>query len=148
MDNDARPVLNQLNIVARDWDASLAFYRLLGLDVSDGLEFGPGARHAAVTVTGPAMTLEFDNVHSVPLFAANADNIKGPIIGFAYASADAVDATFGRLAAAGHPVRQAPHDAFFGARYAIVEDPNGNAIGLMGPIDRARGYTPGSRLGA
>jgi catechol 2,3-dioxygenase-like lactoylglutathione lyase family enzyme len=30
-------VLNQVNIVARDWDASLAFYRLLGFDPHSGV---------------------------------------------------------------------------------------------------------------
>ena len=29
---------------------------------------------------------------------------------------------------------QPPHDAFWGARYAIVEDPDGIAVGLMSPI--------------
>jgi hypothetical protein len=31
-----QPVLNQLNIVARDFDATLAFYRRLGVAVPDG----------------------------------------------------------------------------------------------------------------
>jgi len=30
------------------------------------------------------------------------------------------------------------YDAFRGARYAIVEDPDGNSFGLMSPIDAAR----------
>jgi hypothetical protein len=29
---------------------------------------------------------------------------------------------------------QPPYDAFWGARYAIVEDPDGIAVGLMSPI--------------
>ena len=33
-------------------------------------------------------------------------------------------------------------DAFWGARYAIVEDPDGVAIGLMSPIDPARKMPP------
>jgi uncharacterized glyoxalase superfamily protein PhnB len=28
---------------------------------------------------------------------------------------------------------QAPYDAFWGARYAIIEDPDGVAVGLMSP---------------
>ena len=34
--------------------------------------------------------------------------------------------------------QQEPYDAFWGARYAIVEDPDGNAVGLMSPIDPDR----------
>jgi hypothetical protein len=31
-----------------------------------------------------------------------------------------------------------PYDAFWGARYAIVEDAGGNAVGIMSPVDPAR----------
>ena len=37
------------------------------------------------------------------------------------------------LTAAGHRGLQAPYDAFWGARYAVVEDPDGIAVGLMSP---------------
>jgi predicted enzyme related to lactoylglutathione lyase len=147
MDSDQRPVLNQVNIIARDWDASLAFYRLLGVQVDSGDGYGPDneARHTAVTVTGAVMRLEFDNPAGVRLFAADAAGVKSPIIGFAYPSAAAVDSVSARLAAAGHAVLQPPYDAFWGARYAIVCDPDGNAVGLMGPRDRSRGYAPTRR---
>jgi catechol 2,3-dioxygenase-like lactoylglutathione lyase family enzyme len=141
------PILNQLNVVARDWDASLAFYRLLGLELSVGGEWpaGSGARHASVSMRVDGVTLEFDNAPMLRQYAEDAANVRGPVIGFAYPDAEAVDATVERLQAAGHPVRQRPYDAFWGARYAIVEDPDGNAIGLMGPIDRSRQYVPGPR---
>jgi len=147
MDTHPRPVLNQVNIIARDWDAALAFYRLLGLDVGTGVTFGPtnDARHTEVTVTGAAMSLEFDSSASVRLFATDAENVKSAVLGFAYPTPDAVDAVVERLTAAGHTVRQPPYDAFWGGRYAIVDDPDGNPVGLMGPIDRSRGYAPGSR---
>jgi uncharacterized glyoxalase superfamily protein PhnB len=37
---------------------------------------------------------------------------------------------------------QAPFDAFWGARYAIVEDPDGIAVGLMSPISANRRSPP------
>jgi len=43
---------------------------------------------------------------------------------------------------AGSASQQAPEDAFWGARYAIVEDPDGNAIGIMSPIEPARRRAP------
>jgi hypothetical protein len=46
------------------------------------------------------------------------------------------------FSAAGYRAQQAPYDAFWGARYAIVEDPDGNAIGLMGPADADSRYWP------
>ena len=38
-------------------------------------------------------------------------------------------------ATASTPGASKPSDAFQGARYAIVEDPDGNPVGLMSPID-------------
>jgi uncharacterized glyoxalase superfamily protein PhnB len=35
---------------------------------------------------------------------------------------------------AGYRGLQEPHDAFWGARYAIIEDPDGIAVGLMSPM--------------
>ena len=37
---------------------------------------------------------------------------------------------------------QPPFDAFWGARYAIVADPDGNDVGLMSPIDESRRTWP------
>ncbi len=141
-----QPVLNQLNLLVRDWEAALAFYRLLGLEVGSGAEFPTGTgtgRHADLRVTGSSMSLEFDDPASVGVWASDAGGLRTPVIGFAYPTSDAVDATCERLSRAGHVVRQAPFDAFWGARYAIVEDPDGHSVGLMGPVDRARGYPPG-----
>ena len=64
------------------------------------------------------------------------------ILGFGLASRDEVDSLYEELVAAGHRGQQPPYDAFWGARYAIVEDPDGNAVGLMSPIDPERRSTP------
>ena len=45
-----------------------------------------------------------------------------------------VDEVYADLTEAGYAGLQPPHDAFWGARYAIVEDPDGIAVGLMSPI--------------
>ena len=42
----------------------------------------------------------------------------------------------------GHKTSQPPFDPFWGARYAIVEDPDGNCIGFMSPSDPARRGPP------
>ena len=46
------------------------------------------------------------------------------------------------LAADGVPVQQPPYDAFWGARYAVVSDPDGNAVGIMSPVDDAHRSAP------
>ena len=57
-------------------------------------------------------------------------------------SREAVDATYDDLTDAGYPGRQPPYDTFFGARYAIVADPDGNDVGIMSPPDPSRRTAP------
>jgi Glyoxalase/Bleomycin resistance protein/Dioxygenase superfamily len=42
------------------------------------------------------------------------------------------------ITAAGYRGQQPPYDAFWGARYAVIEDPDGNAVGIMSPVDPDR----------
>ena len=60
----------------------------------------------------------------------------------ALASRDAVDTRYAELTGDGCVGRQPPYDAFWGARYAIVQDPDGRDVGLMSPIDPDRKYQP------
>ena len=64
------------------------------------------------------------------------------VLGFAVASREAVDEIYTDLTGAGHAARQPPYDALWGARYAIVEDPDGNNVGLMSPIEDSRKSWP------
>ena len=144
-------VLNQLNLVARDIDATIAFYQRLGLEVSDSGEDWPpgsGCRHVEVAI-GNGLSLEFDNVQSASVWNAGVrdDEVAAggratAVIGFALPSREAVDATYADLTAAGAVGRQAPYDAFWGARYAVVADPDGNDVGLMSPKDLERRFSP------
>jgi uncharacterized glyoxalase superfamily protein PhnB len=97
----------------------------------------------AATTPADVSTVEFDSPPMVGMYARDqaAASINA-VLGFAFASPEEVDAAFARVAAAGHRVVHEPYDAFWGARYALVQDPVGNTVGLMGPIDRSRGYVP------
>jgi uncharacterized glyoxalase superfamily protein PhnB len=64
------------------------------------------------------------------------------VLGFSVASRDAVDERYAALTGAGYPGRQPPYDAFWGARYAVVQDPDGRDVGLMSPIDPDRKFVP------
>ena len=37
---------------------------------------------------------------------------------------------------------RAPEDAFWGARYSILEDPDGNSVGIMSAIDESKRRPP------
>jgi len=138
------PTLNQINIVACDFDASVRFYRHLGIDIADRSGTDQTIRHAAVTMSN-GLILEFDNHRLAQTYNASW---RGPVggsralIGFTLSSREEVDRTYADLTAAGYAGRQCPFDAFWGARYAIVADPDGNDVGLMSPLDPARRSWP------
>jgi catechol 2,3-dioxygenase-like lactoylglutathione lyase family enzyme len=140
--SDATPELHMLNLVVGDTAASVDFYRRLGVELPSGEE--PSGVHVAMRTPG-RFSLELDTAESVRLWHAGwrADPASTRmVIGFALPSRAAVDDRYADLTAAGYTGRQPPFDAFWGARYAIVADPDGNDVGLMSPMDQARGTWP------
>jgi len=140
----AKPVLNQLNIVAQDFEATLAFYRTLGVEVPDGSASPDGIRHAEVTLAN-GFVLEFDNVPLARIYNAAWRQPNGSsraLIGFSLPTREAVDERYAALVAAGYTGRQVPYDTFWGARYAVVADPDGNDVGIMSPLDDIRRSWP------
>lgn len=138
---------DQVNLVVRDMDATLKFYRALGVDMPDDHSEWPpgsGARHLDAAFPG-GLLLEIDNLPMAKLWhAALRDGGHGSksVLSFKLPSREAVDERYAALTAAGYTGCQPPYDAFWGARYAIVEDPDGNDIGLMSPRDPNRSYEP------
>jgi uncharacterized glyoxalase superfamily protein PhnB len=119
-----------LSLVAADVDATVAFYRLLGVDVDESTVWRtPSGAHHTTDVALPGSNAEV-SVDSTALAAkynlGYGDSAGSPtIFGFTVPSREAVDALFAELTAAGAASRQPPYDAFWGARYAIVADPDG-----------------------
>jgi catechol 2,3-dioxygenase-like lactoylglutathione lyase family enzyme len=131
-----------LNVVVSDMAASLAFYERLGAAVpDDGEHSGP---HVQLR-TPNGFSLELDTAESVRIWHAgwrSAPASVGVVLGFALPSREAVDEAYAELTGEGHVGRQPPFDAFWGARYAIVSDPDGNDVGLMSPVDRSLASWP------
>ena len=64
------------------------------------------------------------------------------VLGFSVVTRNEVDRLYTELTGAGYAGLAPPYDAVWGARYAIVEDPNDVAVGVMSPIDPARKTWP------
>jgi uncharacterized glyoxalase superfamily protein PhnB len=140
--SDRAPDLHMLNLVVGDMATSLDFYRRLGVAVPDGAE--TSGDHVQLRMPG-GFSLELDTAESARLWHAGWRGDPGSVavvVGFTLPSRHAVDDRYAELTAAGHVGRQPPFDAFWGARYAIVADPDGNDIGLMSPIDESRQAWP------
>jgi catechol 2,3-dioxygenase-like lactoylglutathione lyase family enzyme len=108
---DERPVLDQINLVVRDMEASLAFYRRLGVDIPDRMpQWDP--HHRSANATGG---LDFDLDSAVFAHDWN-EGSRGPacVVGFKLASSDAVDAVYADLTGAGYRGQQSPYNAFWG----------------------------------
>jgi catechol 2,3-dioxygenase-like lactoylglutathione lyase family enzyme len=137
----SRPVFNQVNLVVRDMRATVDFYERLGVVVQ--ATDPDWERHHRNVESDDGLHFDLDSAAFAQQWNAGwSPDRTGAVLGFHFESADAVDETYAALTAAGHAGQQAPHDAFFGARYAVVTDPDGNAVGLMGPRDRSRSTTP------
>ena len=138
-----RPVLNQVNLVVSDMEAAVAFYRRLGLEIPDtDAKFQQHHRNA---VLPGDVDLDLDSHAFARHWFPGWRGGMG-VIGFHVEERGRVDALYAELTGCGYAGPLPPHDAFWGARYAIVLDPDGNAVGIMSGIDPARrhpdGFTP------
>ena len=142
----ARPVLDQINIVSANTKPTIEFYRLLGVEIPDPAPGKSGAPFHANGDAGGDISLDIDSDAFARVWNAawrGKHDLSGRVvIGFGVESREAVDSYYETLTQAGHKGLQPPWDAFWGSRYAIVEDPNGIAVGLMSPQDRSKGYWP------
>lgn len=143
----AAPVFDQLNIISADFDSTMAFYRTLGVEIGEPARTAEGEPFHASHRPAQGAAIEVDS----PRFAsvwnegwANRPDLAGRIlIGLRVEDRAAVDRLYEAATDAGHKGLQPPSDGFWGARYAIVEDPDGRAVGLMSRVeDRHRGPLP------
>jgi catechol 2,3-dioxygenase-like lactoylglutathione lyase family enzyme len=125
------PQLNALGIVASDMARSIRFYRLLGLDVPDTPEEG----HVD-TFLPNGVRFMLDTEEVILSFRPDWKRETGNQIGIAFEceSAAEVDATYARMVAAGFHGEKEPWDAFWGQRYAQLQDPDGVGVDLYAPL--------------
>jgi uncharacterized glyoxalase superfamily protein PhnB len=141
---EERPVLAGLNLVVTDMARTVEFYRRLGLNIDDT---NPWNSHHVTATMPNGFELEFDSVeladsYDPPGGAQTFDDATRNVMVFSLPSRRAVDDLYGELTAAGYAGHQPPHDAFWGARYAVIDDPDGNFVGLMSPSDDAHKSAP------
>jgi predicted lactoylglutathione lyase len=128
-----------MNLVVGDMAKSLAFYRVLGFDFGEIDLSSPGF-HCSTT-GGNGFKLDLDTREFATKWDEGWPFSAGGgmgVLGLDLPSREEVDDLYHRVIAAGYGSQQAPYDAFFGARFAVVEDPDGNAVGLKSPIDPDR----------
>ena len=126
------PRLDLIGIVVADMARSLAFYRRLGLEIPDSAD---SEGHVEVALPG-GLRLAWDTVEVMKSFDAEWTQPTGAArVGFAFlvdSPAD-VDALYAGVVAGGATGHLEPWDAFWGQRYAVLKDPDGNDVSLFAP---------------
>jgi catechol 2,3-dioxygenase-like lactoylglutathione lyase family enzyme len=125
------PQLNAIGIVVSDMGRSIQFYRLLGVDVPETPEEG----HLD-TFLPNGVRFMLDSEDTVRSFRPDWQRETGNQLGLAFecASPSEVDEVYTRAVDAGFHGEKAPWDAFWGQRYAQLQDPDGIGVDLYAAL--------------
>ena len=123
------PNLDFFGIVVSDMARSVAFYRRLGLEFPEGAE---NEQHVEAPLPG-GMRYALDTEEVMRMFDPEWKRpTDGHMVGGAFRceSPEEVDRVYRELVDAGATPHKEPWDAFWGQRYAQIEDPDGTVIDL------------------
>jgi catechol 2,3-dioxygenase-like lactoylglutathione lyase family enzyme len=127
------PRFDLIGLAVRDMGASFAFYRRLGLEIPDGAE---GEVHVEAVLPG-GVRIAWDTVEVMQSFDPGWTPPAGGAafsLAFLVDSPAEVDSLYGELTGAGYAGHLEPWDAFWGQRYAVVKDPDGNDVALFASL--------------
>jgi len=127
------PRLDMIGLHVEDMAASLAFYRRLGLSFPDGAD---GEAHVETTLPG-GLRVGWDTHAVMESFDPGWKPVQAWTnftLCFLVDSPAQVDSLYAELTGAGYEGHLAPWDAFWGQRYAILKDPDGNDVALFAPL--------------
>ena len=125
------PALNAIGIAVSDMGRSIAFYRLLGLDVPET----PDEGHVDTFLpNGVRFMLDSEDV--MRSFRADWARTNGNQVGLALecSTPAEVDEAYRRVVDAGFHGEKEPWDAFWGQRYAILLDPDAVEVSLYATL--------------
>jgi catechol 2,3-dioxygenase-like lactoylglutathione lyase family enzyme len=130
------PRFDVINVVVSDMGKSLPFYRRLGLEVAADADDQP---HVEIELPG-GLHLALDTIDTIRSFDPEWTPPSGGhrvSLAFRCGSAAEVDTLFADLVGAGYDGHLDPWDAFWGQRYAVIHDPDGNSVDLFAPLPPA-----------
>ncbi|WP_405906042.1 MULTISPECIES: VOC family protein [unclassified Streptomyces] len=131
------PRFDVIGLVVSDMAASLAFYHRLGLVFPEGSEDQP---HVEAELPG-GLRLALDTEETIRSFHTGWRPPAGGgrvSLAFLCDSPAEVDSVYDTLVGAGHEGELKPWDAFWGMRYAVVKDPDGNGVDLFARLPEAK----------
>ena len=126
------PRLEVVELVVSDIKASLAFYRLLGLDIPESDE-----DHVEASLPG-GLRIAWDTEGVIRSFDPEWQPPSGGhrmALAFGVDSPAKVDSVYQQLVDAGYRGHREPWDAFWGQRYAQVYDPDGKTVDFFAALE-------------
>ncbi len=132
-----------INIVVEDVVGLTEFLEALGVDLD---AIAPGweswvAHHRSFGAASD-VDADLDSSRFASEWGGTPADFQGVVVNLTTDDRDAVDRGHAVAIERGAVSRKAPHDAFWGARYAVVDSPFGITFGLMSPSDPARRGAP------
>jgi uncharacterized glyoxalase superfamily protein PhnB len=123
--------LNAIGIVVSDMERTIRFYRLIGLDVPET----PGEGHVETTLAN-GTRLMFDTEETIKSFEPDWTRRAGNQLSLAFECGGPaeVDESYARMVDAGFHGEKEPWDAFWGQRYAQLQDPDGVPVDLYAAL--------------
>lgn len=123
--------LDAIGIVSKNIPEAVTFYALLGVQL---IEAGGPDHYEGTTPSGVRIMLD-----SVELMQKLQPDWQPPqsggvVLCFKQSSPQAVDQLHAEMLAAGFASIKEPWDAFWGQRYASVQDPDGNQIDIFAAL--------------
>jgi uncharacterized glyoxalase superfamily protein PhnB len=124
--------VDMIGINVHDMAVSLRFYRMLGLQLPENVENEPYVE----VITPNGYRISWNHVDMMKSIHPDWVEPAGHRMALAFKcdSPTEVDAVYQRLVEAGFTGNKPPWDAFWGQRYAIVVDPDGNLVDLFAPL--------------
>lgn len=122
--------LDMVGIITKNMEQALAFYQVLGFTplgqhsedymelANDGVRISLNSRQMVAGIYGHAPMTVCDTIE----------------LAFLYDSPEEVDALHAKVVAAGYQSFKEPWSAFWGQRYAIVKDIDGNLLSLFATL--------------
>jgi uncharacterized glyoxalase superfamily protein PhnB len=124
--------LNAIGISSTNIQSTVEFYKLIGFEFS---EFSPQEQHVEPITQPGAARLMIDDAKLIESITGQKPTpANHSAFALEFDTPAEVDAVVAKLAAAGHAIVKQPWDAFWGQRYAIVQDPDGYMIDLYAAL--------------
>ncbi|WP_336296603.1 VOC family protein [Bacillus pinisoli] len=120
--------LDMVGIVVNDMKISLEFYRTLGFDIPLQADL---EQHVEIEQDG--VRFAFDTVEIAKMVYGELLTPVGHRVELAFKcnNAEELNKLYNKIVENGYEIHREPWDAFWGQRYAVIVDPDGNLVSLF-----------------